>query len=238
MRGHVAQPIRAVLHGEAVASLGQLATIGGVVDHVDPLRPRAREEVGVEREQCAVLRGVLQPRGLFGCQLRELGTDERQQLLAVLVAAANHLRMRETRGDEPFVQRRDTANLAHHQVGGRVVAGNHHLGDQVAVGRRQAEVVILQHAAAVAQVGAADRDARVQVERLRVNHLERANHNRKLDDAGAAERLVAAHRGFLAGAQVFDVQAGPCRKVRQLRFEQLREVTGWPLRGHGTGEQH
>lgn len=167
---------------------------------------------------------VLQPGRLFRRQVGELGIDQRQQLLAVLVTAANHSRLRESGGREPGIQGVDAADFSHHQIGGGVVAGDHHLRDEIAIGRIQPKVVELQHTAAVAEVGTSDGHTFVQIERPGVGELKGTGHDRELDDAGAAERLVAAHRGFLARAEVLDVDPGAGWKGRQVRIDQLGQA--------------
>ncbi len=106
------------------------------------------------------------------------------------------------------------ADLGDHDVGGGVVAGDDHLGDDVPERGIQAGIVESEDAGPAAIVGLFDDVALVQVQLALIGQAVGEHHGGELDGAGAFELIVGANAGFFAGAQMLDVDARPRGKPR------------------------
>ena len=221
-RVDVAEPIIPVFDHQLQLVRGLRPAIGRTPNHVEPRGALAGKERAIELEHRVVRQRILQPRRFFRRDACQAWVEPRQQLAPVFVPAIQHTHG-VTRALEPRVQRVDAPHPCRHLVGGRVVARDDHLEQQIAHRRRQPQVRILKHAGAVAQVRAAQRHPLVEVQLALLGQLEGANHDRDLDDALTVEGFVGANRGLYAGLEIFHIDAGPGGKPIEFRFERERQ---------------
>ena len=90
--------------------------------------------------------------------------------------------------------------------------------------------MVLKDAGAIPQIRSVDLDTLAEIERVPVDELKRAHHDRNLDHARAAERFVRPDRRLFARRQMLDVHAGARGKPIELRLEQPRQVGRRSLR--------
>ena len=99
-----------------------------------------------------------------------------------------------------------------HDVGRRIVAGDDHLGHQVAIGRLQSGCEGLEQTAAPPQILRADRVAFVQVERPRLRVPMGEHHDRDLDDAQRVHGLIGTNGDLTPAGKVPGVERGARRQ--------------------------
>ena len=148
---------------------------------------------------------------------RQPRVEPREKFSPVFVPAIQHVHpvagLREL-GVQPI----DATHLRGDLAGGGVVAGDDHLQDEIANRRREAQVRILKHAGAVAQVGASQCDALVEIQLSRLGELESADLH------------------LFAGLEVLQIDAGSGRKPVELALERQRQrrlCLGIAARGPG-----
>jgi len=120
------------------------------------------------------------------------------------------------------------SHLLHHQVGGRVVAEDHHQLHEVTEGEREAGAQLLEDARAGDLISLPEDHPLVEADGPPLHLPVELDDDGDLEDAGGREDLVAVQGSRFARSQVLDGHAEPTVEALRGRLHFLQQAHSCP----------